>query len=158
MFPRRRFDSKSRLLAAQDAGKSVDVFLVRDEAEAKKKMKRRHKRQREKARQRETKAGAGAAGEGEGEEDGERNEGLAASDELEHVACLTAGHKIRSFAFLPEASPDKARLLLGLGNNCLEVHSVDLKTKETTKVYTLDGPGHRYDIWLHVSVGRGRSC
>lgn len=130
-------------MAAQDGGRSVDVFLVRDEAEAKKKMKRRHKRQREKAKHRAEKAGAEAAMVQE-EEEGERTgEGLAATDELELVVTLTAGHKVRSVTFLPEASSDKARLLLGLANNCLEIHTVDLNARETSKVHTLDGPGHR---------------
>jgi len=118
------------LLAAQDAGKRVDVYKVRNEAEAKKKMKRRLKRAREKRQQqllrRQGGREEGEEGEeegnawgmpvqqkkqveggeegGEDEEEGELVERLAASDELEWMVTVRASHKVRGMVFAPSST------------------------------------------------------
>ena len=135
------------LLTCQAAGKVVEVFRVRSEAEARKRLKRRLRRKREKAAAK----GGAAGGGGEGsEEEGEaggvaaaaaapplqaaaaEEERLAASDELELVAALRSKHKVRSVAAVPPGAPGAraarqrgtVQLALALANNSLELWEV----------------------------------
>ena len=175
-----KYGAGGRLLAAQDVGKLVDVYKVRSEAEAKKKMKRRFKRAREKRQQKKK----GDAGEGEDgpedgnawgmpmnghrkppqgqdndaaadEEEGEQEERLMASDELEWLVTVRASHRVRGtvFAASTGSSTEAARLLLSLANNSLEMYAITTLAKaangvgaEYSKIMTLDGPGHRSDV------------
>ena len=154
-------------MGVQDAGKCVEIYYVRDEAESKKKMKRRLRRHREKARLKENavaapQEGAGAWStlstaddikEGKEEEASERPEGLVASDELEYVAALRVGTRVRGFSFTKDLSGEDeslvCRLVLALHNNSLEVHSVTTGGEEkgvSHKLLVVDGLGHRSDV------------
>ena len=123
------------LLAAQDAGKLVDIYKVRSEAEAKKKMKRRLKRTREKRQQQLLRRNGGSEGGGVGEEEGnawgmpmqqkkqveggveggefeeegELVERLAASDELEWTVTVRASHKVRGMVFASSSTASSSR-------------------------------------------------
>jgi U3 small nucleolar RNA-associated protein 12 len=151
------------VLAAQDAGKMVDVFRVRDEGVSKKKMKRRLKRQREKAKQRPLlnhtdhgeEAGAWAEGHpeesavvalGEGEGEGESSPTLVATDELEFLTTLRTTAKVRGLCFSGEVIDGAVRVVLSLGNNSLELHAVSLESKECTRLLTVEALGHRSDV------------
>ena len=136
------------LLTCQSAGKVVEVYRVRGEAEARRKLKRRLKRRREKQQQQQQqqqRGSGGGKGGGEGAEGAEdeggrpaavggaaEGEQLAASDELELVAALRSKHKVRSFAYVPAAAPGgravrqrgAMQLVLALANNSLEVWEV----------------------------------
>ncbi|GAB5035806.1 wd repeat-containing protein 3 [Nannochloropsis oceanica] len=119
------------LLAAQDAGKLVDIYKVRSEDEAKKKMKRRLKRAREKRQQQLLRRYGGREGEEEGNawgmpvqqkklmtggmdreevvEDGALVEQLAASDELEWILTVRASHKVRGMVFASSSPASSSR-------------------------------------------------
>eukprot|EP00887_Chlorella_sp_A99_P006380 scaffold3.g6380.t1 len=157
------------LLTCQAAGKVVEVFRVRGDAEARRRLKRRLKRKREKHKGSEGGGEGGVDGGGGGAAEDER---LAASDELEPVAALRSKHKVRSFAVVPAGAPGSrgtrqrgaAQLVLSLANNSLEVWEVGPAGgagagagaaggaegggggNEADKVQTIDGGGHRSDV------------
>ncbi|CAN0569767.1 unnamed protein product, partial [Ectocarpus sp. 12 AP-2014] len=74
-----RFHCGGPLLGVQGAGKVLEVFRVRDEAQAKKKMKRRLKRAKEKTSLKAAAEAAAAAAEGMDDVDGAWGEGSAAT-------------------------------------------------------------------------------
>ncbi|CAB1116366.1 unnamed protein product [Ectocarpus sp. CCAP 1310/34] len=107
-----RFHGGGPLLGVQGAGKVLEVFRVRNEAQAKKKMKRRLKRAKEKASLKAAAAAAAASAEGTDDVDGARGEGgaaaastltdgIVAGDELESSVVLRTDHRVRSFDFAP---------------------------------------------------------
>ena len=104
---RLRYDDLGGLLACQGAGKSIELFRVRGEAEAKKKLKRRKKRRKEKLQKKEE---GGVAHQDQPFED-DLDE-IRASDELEPLQVITCKSKVKSFAFAPPSAVLAATKLL----------------------------------------------
>jgi U3 small nucleolar RNA-associated protein 12 len=150
------------LLACQAAGKLLEVFRIRSEAEAQRHLKRRRKRRREKQQkqQKQRDAENGAAGATAGAWDdpagtGEEVDTLIAADELEPLAAVRCKHKLRSFAFVPGepsgsrrsvgGQPLASRLVLALANNSLEVWDAG-DEGAVERAAALDAGGHRSDV------------
>lgn len=126
--------SSSPLLGCQASGKVVELFRVRNAPEAQKRLKRRLRRRREKARLLQKQRGDADA---DADADGEEGS-LVAVDELESVGVLRSTHKIRSFSFCTpsqhgrgvdaagnsDSGAERARVVLALHNNALEMHSI----------------------------------
>lgn len=148
-----RYDSTGSVLVCQTAGKQLEVFRVRSEAEARKKSKRRKKRKLEKLRKKEgegAEAEAGGAlqqGEEEHEEEEEAGMSLQASDEACALQLITLKHKIKGMALAPRPAIKKghlAQMAVSLANNMIEV----LEIKEATQefIQRIDQGGHRSDV------------
>lgn len=126
-----------QMLACQGAGKSVEIYKMRNEQEIKRRITRRKRRQREKANK---KSGGGADGDAVDADDddaddddagamglGQDGEQAMAVDELELYAVIESTHKIRSIAFCSATAVPAGgvfTIILGLQNNMIEVHSV----------------------------------
>lgn len=137
-------DSGKSMLICQGSGKVVDIWRIRTDSEAEKRKKRRKKRKEEKSNKRK-KDEAVVAGDADKEDD----ELAKAGDELEMIQTIRIKHKISSFAYHPSFRSSKylLRLVLALSNNSLEVWEV--KENEeivSSRVSTIDGPGHRSDV------------
>ncbi|CAN0472976.1 unnamed protein product, partial [Ectocarpus sp. 8 AP-2014] len=119
-----RFHGGGPLLGVQGAGKALEVFRVRDEAQAKKKMKRRLKRAKEKASLKAAAAGAAAATGEAGRST--LTDSIVAGDELESLVVLRTDHRVRSFDFAPGGDGlDSTRVLVSLHNNSMEVWGLE---------------------------------
>ncbi|KAG0623863.1 hypothetical protein M758_3G207300 [Ceratodon purpureus] len=145
-----KFNSNGSLLGCQSAGKTLELYRVRDESEALKKAKRRKKRIREKAAKSgkgEPADGQAPAGEHEHDEDmPDITESISASDEFQLLQTIRLKQKISSFSFCP-AEPKKGTLGsigLALHNNSLEVH--ELQEESTSRVHSIEISGHRSDV------------
>lgn len=137
-----KFNHSGSLLGCQAAGKTIELYRVRDESEALKKAKRRKKRIREKA------AKKGEPAENEPEEDiaDGVTESISASDEFQLLQTIRLKQKISSFSFCP-AEPRKGTLGsigLALHNNSLEVH--ELQEESSSRVHSIELSGHRSDV------------
>ncbi|KAM5581869.1 hypothetical protein ABKV19_010884 [Rosa sericea] len=140
-----RFNKSGNLLACQEAGKTVEIFNVLNEAESKRKAKRRLRREKEKRN---------AKGEPEVMEDGDANheageEGnnhvVTLSDVFEHFQTIRAAKKICSISFCPNPPKNlRATLALSLNNNLLEFYSVEGAV--TKKTHTIELQGHRSSV------------
>lgn len=146
--------------------KTIDIYVVRSEADTLQKKKRRMRRKREKENKSknnpEVKKGQkrGLLDDEEGEEGGvqedeEKNElikdleQIQASDEFEYVATVRASHKIKAFRFTPYLEKKGGiRVVCALGTNALEVYSVaneksgDKDVFKSNIVSSIDMYGH----------------
>jgi U3 small nucleolar RNA-associated protein 12 len=146
--------------------KTIDVYVVRSEAETLQKKKRRMRRKREKENKiknnSEVKTGKkrGLLDDEEVEEDGIQQDEdtseiikdldeIQASDEFEYVATIRASHKIKAFRFTPYLEKKGGiRVVCALGTNALEVYSVAKETSgdndifKSTIVSSMDMYGH----------------
>lgn len=123
------FDSHNRLsgpfLAISGSDRSVEVFRMRSDEDIRKKMARRRRRAKEKA----AKKGVVSS---EGQDDlSEQEAAVTWNDRFEpYTTVRPSNGKVKSFSFAMadgrEAAQRKASvsLLLALGNNSLEVHSI----------------------------------
>jgi len=136
-----KFNHSGSLLGCQAAGKTIELYRVRDESEALKKAKRRKKRSREKA------AKKGEPVENEPDEDmADVTESISASDEFQLLQTMRLKQKISSFSFSP-AEPKKGTLGsigLAMHNNSLEVY--ELQEESTSRVHSIELSGHRSDV------------
>lgn len=143
-----KFNNTGSLLGCQVAGKTVEIYRIRDESEAVKKAKRRKKRKREKA----TKALKGDNTEGPAEvtnqdDDAEDvSEVISASDEFQLLQIVRLKQKLSSFAFSPTQAKKGivGTISLALQNNSLEVY--DLQEGSSSRVHSIELSGHRSDI------------
>jgi len=129
------YDAAGAMLGCMGAGKALEVYKVRSEAEVQKKLKRRKKRQREKGKE-------GDAA----DDDADDAETAGAADEFQLLQTLRLKAKARSFAFLGAADDRRASaaVAVALHNNTLEVH--ELSGAESTQRHAVDLPGHRHDV------------
>ncbi|KAG2501235.1 hypothetical protein HYH03_001042 [Edaphochlamys debaryana] len=150
-----RYSGDGEWLAVQGAGRGLELFRVRDEAEARRKLKRRRKRRKEKATKKEKKDKEGKGAESDDEEEGAGAEGdddeaIKASDELEAVQLVSSKAKVRAFAFAPPAAKLPAgvacRLALSLANNAVEIVDVAADTASYASASRLELGGHRSDV------------
>lgn len=137
-----KFNTTGTLLGCQAAGKTIELYRLRDESEALKKAKRRKKRLREKA------AKKGTSDPEPEKEDPEEDitEILSASDEFTLLQTLRLKQKISSFSFTP-AEPRKGTLGsigLQLHNNSLEVH--EIQEDSSSRTNSIELSGHRSDV------------
>ncbi|CAG8503552.1 14003_t:CDS:10 [Acaulospora morrowiae] len=143
-----KFHPDASLLGVQGPEKYVEIFRIYTPEEIRKKIARRKKRQKEKKQK---------SGVVDMDEDVENDdEKISASDLISPYRIVRSGGKIRSFDFaengnIPRA--DSAHVLISLTSNALELHMLDLPSKnkekrlnEPEKLYSLDIPGHRNDI------------
>ncbi|UIZ24004.1 hypothetical protein KXD40_008169 [Peronospora effusa] len=150
------YSPKGDLVGVQNAGKTVEIYRVRSADEIKKKRQRREKRQREKSKKRQQQIeGAGSSKKlvipevsEKMEEDAADN---SATDELELLCVVRSSHRVKSFAFSPDAAKDgTTSLMLGLQNNSIETYT--LSPSVTTlegrygKSHVLSLSGHRSDV------------
>ncbi|KAF8065837.1 wdr3 [Scenedesmus sp. PABB004] len=144
------FSASGDLLGVMGAGKSLEIFKVRGEAEALRKMKRRRRRKKEKAHKA-AKGGDGDApgGQRDGDDDDAGDDAGAdaatAGDELGSLLVVTLRHKARSFAF--NAAGHRGclgQVAVGLANNSVEL--IDIKDGSYAAAGKLDLPGHRSDV------------
>ncbi|KAG0453300.1 hypothetical protein HPP92_025964 [Vanilla planifolia] len=143
-----RFSKSGNLLACQEAGKNVEIYLVLDEAKAKSKAKRRFKRKKEKVLAKSAgvvengnSASAPSVPDSIGLEPG-----VLVSDVFKLSQTLRASKKICSIAFCPVdiTKGTIATLSLSLNNNILETYSIE--EGKADKKYTVELQGHRSDI------------
>ena len=171
---RLRYDEVGGFLACQGAGKSIELFRVRGEAEAKKKLKRRKKRRKEKLSKKEDSSSA---------QDivltDEDSDELRATDELESLQVITCKSKIKSFAFSPQSAVLSAskllssssvqeggaavkkecltRLALSLSNNSLEIIDVIAPCGSLVSEQGLQPSDLSLDISRRIDQGGHRS-
>jgi U3 small nucleolar RNA-associated protein 12 len=138
-----KYSSDGKLVAIQAAGKTLELYRIRNEEEIQKKVSRRKKRAREKARKDGTDE---AAAEGE-------VPGPQGSDMMELLTVIRAGQKISSFDFQRVAtSENQVTMILSLANNSVSCYTVDVTegvatgTAPATKEGSLSLGGHRSDI------------
>ncbi|CAH0521766.1 unnamed protein product [Peronospora belbahrii] len=149
------YSPKGDLVGVQNAGKTVEIYRVRSFDEIKKKRQRREKRQREKAKKKQQVEGAmnskklviHQVAETE-EEDAADN---SATDELELMCVVRSSHRIKSFAFSPDAAKDgTTSLMLGLQNNTIETYTLSPSAPTLEgrygKSHVLSLSGHRSDV------------
>lgn len=163
-----RFDPSGEFLCCMSAGKVVELFKVRSEAEAAKHLKRRKKRRTEKERKKATAATAaasvGAAAEPAAEDAADLEMGLTGSDEMAPHVALRLKHKAKSFAFGLGGKSKAARkagasaadapaasavpqLAIALATNAIEVYAVSGEEGATPSLAgDIELPGHRSDV------------
>lgn len=140
---RLRYSNDGMLLAVQAAGKTVELYRIRDQDEISKKVARRRRRAREKARK-----------EGTDESLAEADvPGPQGTDMLELLTVVRAGHKVAGFDFARNPTNEKeVNLILALSNNTVTYYTVDVTdgvatgTAQTNKLGSISLPGHRSDI------------
>ncbi|CAM9701335.1 unnamed protein product, partial [Sphacelaria rigidula] len=145
-----RYHGAGPLLGVQGAGKTMEVFMIRNEALSKKKMKRRLKRAKEKAQQK-----LNASKEALATDEG--TDRLVAGDELESAVVLRADHRVRSFDFSPTMSGGGkgggnvdagtgvgSRVLVALHNNSSK--NTPSSACSCSRLAILDMQGHRSDV------------
>lgn len=129
-----RFVSSSEevYVVCQGAGKVLDVWRVRSAKEAEKRRKKREKRKEEKKKT----------------DDKDIDQGVKAMDELELVETIRSKNKIVSFSVAPLLKSKKTllQIVLATSNNLVEVWDVKKQGKESVKVSSIDGQGHRSDV------------
>ena len=144
-----RFDGGSGgLLGVQTAGRAVEVYRMRSDAEMAKRLKRKAKRKREKG-----KKDGGKGSDAANNEDGD-GEGVVAADELELVTVVRTKAKTRGFAFAPAVRRRpgiRAVVAVLLDNNTVEEWELaspeaNEPSPEPSKTRSLEAAGHRADI------------
>ena len=145
--------SETTLLVCQGAGKVIEVWQRRTEAEAQKRLKRRKRRRREKnqkkqAEDNEITENYGTAANDNDDANDEVQDTLSAVDEHEVIGTVRSKHKVVSSALQPSKtslSRGRFRLVLSLASNMLEVW--DFQRDETpSRTFVVDGAGHRSDV------------
>lgn len=144
--------SDGQILAAQSAGKIVDLYHLRNREESKKKMKKRRKRASEQSAP--TKDADGIVLdniEANDETHGPILTEFQLSDEVDSLHILRSSVKIRSFEFSPipkTANEDFVTAMLALNNNSIETYKIPLEKTPVgaTKSSVIDFAGHRNDI------------
>ncbi|CAM9454408.1 unnamed protein product [Scytosiphon promiscuus] len=157
-----RFHGDGPLLGVQGAGKAMEVFRIRSEAQSKKKMKRYvcwcraanhgfcpglaspvvacYPVSHSYGTCRAVTATVTIS-------DSYR---LVAGDELESSVVLRMDHRVRSFDFAPDDDFDSTRVLVSLHNNSMEVAKGDAEDKSeaatAARMMVLDLQGHRSDV------------
>lgn len=141
-----RFNNTGSLMGCQVAGKSLEVYKVRDEAEALKQAKKRRKRKREKASKVAGLETLETKDDTDRELKGEPDEELSASDKFQLLQVMRLKQKIRSFSFslAPTKKNQLAILALSFHNNSLEVY--ELTQESYSSAHMIDLPGHRSDV------------
>jgi len=136
------------LLICQGAGKVIEIWRRRSEAESRKRFKRRLKRKKEKENKKEDK---GVIAEDISSDEVDENAAalsatLSAGDELELVATIRSKHKISSCAICPMTGhKSPSRLVLSLANNSLEIWEYK-PGREAARTSVIDAVGHRSDV------------
>ena len=144
-----RYNRAGTALGVLGAGKQLEVWRPRSEAEAAKKAKRRKKRKREKANSKangaaKAPAEAGAAGGAAADPAAAGDDAAVATDEVELVDTLHCRSKIKSFCFYRQKGADVC-VAVALQNNSIEIHEA-AAGGNSRKLNTLDRLGHRHDI------------
>lgn len=155
-------DSSSGLLAAQSAGKIVDIFRIRSKDESKKKTKKRRKRLQEQMEAKSSQSGVKRDADGIALDDpadlqahddthGPILTEWQLVDELESLHTLRTAVKMRSFEFSPAvlaATDDTVTAMVALSNNSIEAYKIPLvKTPAgVVKSSVVDFAGHRNDL------------
>ncbi|KAK9845965.1 hypothetical protein WJX81_007060 [Elliptochloris bilobata] len=142
-----RFDASGRLLAVQSAGRLLEVFRVRPEAEVRKHMARRRKRKREKGAAPAPNPAPGLAAEVPAAAAApDAGDAPSASDELAPLQVVRAKAKLRALAFSPlaAAAGRPAQVSLALANNMLETWGVSEAGAE--RVRGMEAAGHRAGV------------
>ncbi|KAG8778743.1 hypothetical protein FRC16_003725, partial [Serendipita sp. 398] len=136
----------SPFLAIQSHDKSIDIFRIRTEEEIRKKQARREKRAKEKKGQKP------AVGEEVEMDAGKEDKDIQLVDLYTPYLIIRTNGKIRSFNFVANDTGSKGvQIFIALSTNAVEVHSIPNPSKskevpESTRMYSLDLPGHRTDI------------
>ncbi|OBZ89555.1 WD repeat-containing protein 3 [Choanephora cucurbitarum] len=133
------FHPSGKFVGVQANDRSVEVLRVRDHEQIRKKIQRRKKRAREK-----------------GKDEAEISEEIEAHDEFTFECLVRTPAKVRSFDFAPIVDVEKTgelQLVVSLSNNTVEAYSVPVshekkteESQEPSRLYSIDGPGHRSDI------------
>ncbi|KAL6777188.1 hypothetical protein ACKKBF_B20505 [Auxenochlorella protothecoides x Auxenochlorella symbiontica] len=139
------------VLLAQSAGRGVDLYRMRGEAEAARHAKRRRRRRREKKGKAGAKGGEAGGADAPPPEDADDSDEVAAQDELETLPVLRSKHKVRAAALVPGARRGGTLgLVLALANNSLEVWECAGQAGEDAappaRLALLDAGGHRADV------------
>jgi U3 small nucleolar RNA-associated protein 12 len=135
------------LLAAQSAGKVIDIYRLRDSAESKKKMKRRLKRSQEKKQK---SSSNNDNSDNEADDKDISDQEMIFTDEIELIHTLKLATKVRSFVFNPiafSATDDLA--LISYVSNTLEIYKVpqtNINGQIPAKLSLIDLQGHRSDV------------
>lgn len=147
-----RFNKPGNLLACQ-AGKTVEIFRMLDEAESKRKAKRRVHRKKEKKDKKEKKEKEPSSNVAEVTENGdnkhasieESNLTIVVSDVFKLLQILRSGKKICSTSFCPiNPKNSLATLALSLNNNSIEIYSIG--SDSSTQTLAIELQGHRSDV------------
>ncbi|THH11473.1 hypothetical protein EW145_g624 [Phellinidium pouzarii] len=148
------FHRTRAFLAVQSHDKTIDVFRIRTKEEIRKKLARRRKREREKAKSKSNNDSRKEKGKetAEADDDNIDAEQIRLADLFTPYLVVRASGKIRSFSFSEEDTGKGTHLLTALATNSLEVYNIPIPTKnkdnppETTRLYSLDLPGHHTDV------------
>lgn len=141
-----RFNNTGSLLGCQVAGKLLEMYKVRDEAEALKKAKRRRRRKREKIQKVLGMEAVSLKENVESEWETKVEDELSASDKFQLLQVMRLKQKVRSFSFslVPLKKNYIATVALSMHNNTLEVH--ELTNESSSRAHLIDLPGHRSDV------------
>ncbi|KAH7428708.1 hypothetical protein KP509_09G013500 [Ceratopteris richardii] len=128
-------------MGCQVAGKTLEIFKLREESDTLKQAKKRKKRRQERKKLKHDKENSLK------ESENHMKDEIVASDMFHLLQIVRVKQKIRSFSFSPAISRKGqllATVVLSLHNNSVEVY--DVTEGSCTPMHLIDLPGHRSDV------------